>query len=72
MPGIKSVETSGIGGGNYRTTTNYDNGTSRDVDRDTGGTVITVTDHDHEGNSVSGDGTNDAFNSSGAVRLNER
>jgi hypothetical protein len=70
MGNIKTVESSDIGGGNSRTTTTWEGGNSRDVDRDSQGTVVTVTDHKPDGSSVSGDGVNGGMG--GATRLNDR
>lgn len=67
----EEVKQSEIPGG-VRETTVYSNGTSRDVDITTssGEKHVIVTDHDGDGNSVSGDGAYDWF-SSDYVRLNK-
>ena len=72
MTRITDVKDSDIGGGGSRTTTTWDNGTSRDVDRDDHGKITTVTDHDRNGNSKSGDGVSSVFNPGGATRINTR
>lgn len=69
MSKVTSDTRSEIPGG-YRDTITYGDGTSRDIDhtRSEGERHVTVTDHDANGNSKSGEGASDSFSRGGYSR----